>query len=181
MNQKPSSTKKAIVVILLVSLVALAALFWMIYFNEREITEETKRMVDFLPALNALLNSLSAISLFWGFLAIKKNKIDLHKKLMVTAFTFSSLFLVGYIFYHSLHGETKFLAQGFIRPIYFFILISHILTSMVALPLVLYTFFLGLTSRVDAHKKIAPFCFYLWQYVSITGVLVYLLLKFFNV
>lgn len=173
--------KSALKFILALSIVALIFLFWMIYFNKRNITPETMAMVDFLPAMNATLNALCSLCLIGGYLAIKNKLIILHKRFMVSAFTLSCLFLVGYILYHSLHGETKFLAQGYIRPIYFFVLISHILTSMIALPIVLYTFYLGISEKLIAHKKIASFCFFLWLYVSVTGVLVFFFLKYFNV
>jgi putative membrane protein len=175
------SEKNALKLILALSTLALIFLFWMIYFNKRSITPETMAMVDFLPAVNATLNALCSLCLISGYISIKKRLIHLHKRFMVSAFTLSCFFLVGYILYHFLHGETKFLTQGFVRPIYFFILISHILTSMIALPIVLYTFYLGIAEKYESHKRIASFCFFLWLYVSVTGVLVFFFLKYLNV
>jgi len=165
--------------ILGVSLLAVLFLFWLIYFRETQ--SVNLAWVEWMPALNASLNSLSAICLLLGFQAILKKKRALHMRYMLSAFAASSLFLVSYIIYHSLHGDTRFLAQGLIRPVYFFTLISHIGLSIVALPLVLLTFYFALTQRVEIHRKLARWTFPIWLYVSVTGVLIFFFLKFFNV
>lgn len=100
--------------------------------------------------------------------------------MMASATLSSALFLVCYIIYHSYQGDTKFLAEGLIRPVYFFILISHILLSMVAVPLVLLTLWFAITQRFTSHKKIARWTFPIWLYVSVTGILVYFVLHNFN-
>ena len=97
--------------------------------------------------------------------------------LMVAAFLASALFLVGYLAYHYVHGDTKYLGQGWLRPVYFFILISHILTSALALPLCLTTLFFALRRRFDRHRRIARIALPIWLYVSVTGVLVFFFLR----
>jgi putative membrane protein len=99
---------------------------------------------------------------------------------MVAAIISSGLFLITYIVYHNAHGDTPFQGTGFVRPIYFFILISHILLTTVALPFILVTFFFALTSRFHAHRKIARFTLPAWLYVSVTGVMIFFLLKIFS-
>lgn len=167
------------ITILGVTALALSFLFWLIYFRD-PITTSDMGFVKLLPVVNAFLNLLAAFFLIRGYFQIKGQKKIAHEKSMKLAFLCSALFLVSYIIYHFFHGDTKFLGQGFIRPIYFFILISHILLSVIALPMVLMTFFLALKKRWVAHKKIAKWTFPIWLYVSVTGVLIFLLLKIFN-
>lgn len=159
-----------------VSLAAIGFLFWLIYFREGA-GPSSPGSVAFLPAVNATLNGLSAICLVLGFRAIKRRARDVHQRFMQGAFAFSSLFLVSYIVYHSLHGDTPFPGQGAIRPVYFFILISHIVLSVVALPLVLSTFYLSWSGQFARHKKLARWTFPLWLYVSVTGVVIFALLR----
>lgn len=115
-----------------------------------------------------------------GYVAIKKRRLNIHKTFMVAAFASSALFLIAYVIYHNAHGDTPFQGTGFIRPIYFFILISHILLTTLALPAILVTLFFALTSRFDAHKKIARITLPAWLYVSVTGVMIFFLLKMFS-
>jgi putative membrane protein len=129
-----------------------------------------------LPALNALWNGLSALALVTGFWCIRRHDIAAHRTSMMTAFVFSSIFLVSYIVNHALHGESHFPSQGPIRTLYLSILLSHVLLSVVALPMVLTTFFFSLTGRFSEHRKIARFTFPIWLYVSVTGVVVYAML-----
>lgn len=161
-----------------VSFVAIAFLVWLIYFQEGLATDAP--WVAQLPYLNATFNSISAFCLVSGVLAIKKGQALQHKRWMLSAFVASSCFLVSYIVYHTFHGDTRFLGQGFIRPVYFFLLISHIALSVVALPLIFTTFYLSLTERFALHKKLARVTFPLWLYVSVTGVLIVAFLKLFN-
>lgn len=171
--------KVALPAILTVSAGAIAFLFWLIYFREGQTLQAD--WVGYLPYVNASLNGISAICLVLGFNAIRQKKRALHQRFMSSAFLSSALFLVSYILYHSLHGDTRFLAQGLIRPIYFFTLISHIGLSIVALPLVFLTFYFSLTQRFAIHRKLARVTFPLWLYVSVTGVLIVFMLKLFNV
>lgn len=158
------------------SVVAAAFLFWLIYGREAS----TGYDVGFLSGVNASLNAASAISLFAGLAAIRKGNWKTHRNLMLLALLFSALFLVSYIIYHTFHGDSKFLGEGLIRPVYFFILISHIVLSVLALPLILITVSLSLTRRFSHHKKWAKWTFPLWAYVSVTGVAVFVLLKTFG-
>jgi putative membrane protein len=112
-----------------------------------------------------------------GFVAIKNGHRERHKKLMLAAVFVAGTFLVSYIIYHHFHGDTRFDGEGLVRPVYFFVLISHITLSMVALPLVLTTLFFAGTEQFERHKKLARFTFPIWLYVSVTGVAVYFFLK----
>ena len=172
------SNKQAVSGILALSAVIVAFLFWLIYFAP---SVGNKANVAFLPAANALLNSTSAVCVALGILAIKGGKRDAHMRFMISATIASGLFLVCYIVYHSVQGDTKFLGQGFIRPVYFFILISHILLSIAVVPMILCTLFFAISKRFVAHKRIAKFTYPVWLYVSVTGVLVFLLLRFYPV
>ena len=160
--------------VIAVSAVASLFLCWLVYYHAPSDVAGTQ--LAFLPALNALLNGLSAAALVVGFSFIKAGKVSAHRASMFTAFVFSSLFLVTYITNHALHGDMRFHGQGAIRSFYFPLLISHIGLSVVALPMILITFFLSLTQRFPAHRRLARFTFPIWLYVSVTGVLVYLML-----
>jgi len=135
-----------------------------------------------LPAVNASLNGLSAAFLTAGFIFIRQKKIIPHRNCMISAFCVSVVFLICYISYHTylvrvLHrGPTAFLNPAWFRPIYLVILISHSILAMVIVPMVLITLNRGFRERFDAHKKIARWTWPIWMYVSITGVVVYLLL-----
>jgi len=152
-------------------------LFWLLYF--RPPTTGAPSWSASLPAVNAGLNFSAAVFLVAGFLAIRSKHRELHMKLMVSAVCVGGLFLVSYIVYHHFHGDTRFGGEGLVRPIYFFILISHILLSIVAVPLVLTTIYLAATKRFERHRRIARFTFPVWLYVSVTGVLVFFFLKLF--
>ena len=168
----PPSVVAAIVA---VSALASAGLCWLVYFHAPADVSGTH--FAFLPALNALLNGLAAVALCVGFASIRRLHIAAHRAAMFTAFIFSTLFLVSYITNHALHGDMLFHGQGTVRPFYFALLISHIGLSMVALPLILVTFFLSLTGRYPIHKKVARWTFPIWLYVSVTGVIVYAMLS----
>ncbi|MFQ5640921.1 MAG: DUF420 domain-containing protein [bacterium] len=159
----------------LLTISALSFLIWLIYF--REVAGDINMAVTKLPAINAALNATSAALLIAGFWAIKNRREFLHKNLMLTASIVSILFLVSYVFYHSQQGDTTFLGEGWIRPVYFFILITHIVLSMVVLPAILSTIFFGLTDKRATHRKIAKFTFPVWLYVSVTGVAIFFLLR----
>lgn len=132
--------------------------------------------VEQLPTLNAILNSLCTMLLLGGYWAIKKGNEPLHKKLMLGAVGVSLGFLTSYLIYHYNVGHVKFTGTGWIRPVYFALLISHILGAIVQAPLVIATVVLGLLDQRKGHRRIAPFTWWVWLYVSITGVIVYLLL-----
>ncbi|MCH7910653.1 MAG: DUF420 domain-containing protein [Candidatus Hydrogenedentes bacterium] len=155
---------------------AIGFLVWLIYFNRFEI-EGYRELASVLPAVNATLNAMSTVCLVSGYVAIRRKRRGVHKGLMLSAFACSTLFLISYIAYHSVQGDTKFLGTGWIRPAYFFILISHILCTLFALPLILTTFYFALTERFERHRKIAKVTLPLWLYVSVTGVAIFFLLR----
>lgn len=136
--------------------------------------------VGWLPFVNALFNSVSAAAIALGVLAIRRGRRDAHQRWMLTALASSIVFLVSYVTYHALHGDSRFLGEGAVRPIYFAILISHILLSVVALPMVLSTFYLSLSGRFAAHRRLARWTFPIWLYVSVTGVVVFAMLQIFG-
>lgn len=162
------------------SALVIGSLLWLIYLKQPAVSSATTTSDSVLPAVNAMLNALSACSLVIGFIFIRRGQLNLHRTFMLGALFFSALFLVSYIAYHSTHGDTPFRGTGLIRPIYFFILISHILLTVVALPVILTTLFLALTGRFSAHRRIARFTLPAWLYVSVTGVAIFFMLRFFN-
>ena len=168
------SVRTAVIAICIVSALAVVFLLWLVY--GRQIPAEFAHRLTFLPALNAVLNGLSALALGVGFVLILQRRIVAHRNAMLTAFVFSSLFLVSYITNHYLHGDTRYPVGVPYRTLYLSMLASHVLLSVVALPLVLVTFFLSLSGRFAIHKRVARWTFPIWFYVSVTGVLVYLML-----
>jgi len=132
--------------------------------------------VHSLPALNATLNLTSAVLLVVGYLLIRSGRISLHKRCMQAAFIISSLFLVSYLTYHAQVGSVRFTRAGFVRPLYYAILVTHITGAAAVLPLAVVTLRRGLRGRYTAHRRIARWTLPVWLYVSVTGVLVYVLL-----
>ncbi len=133
-------------------------------------------MIDALPALNAILNSTSAILLVTGRQLIKRGKRTAHRACMIATFSVSTLFLISYLTYHASHGTTHFMGTGWIRPVYFSILTSHTILAAAVVPLAILSLRRGLKGRYDRHKLIARWTYPVWLYVSVTGVLVYLIL-----
>ncbi|MFI5217971.1 MAG: DUF420 domain-containing protein [Bacteroidia bacterium] len=133
--------------------------------------------VKYLPAFNSIINGITAIILLISFYNIKRKRIDIHKKLNITAFFLSCLFLISYVTWHSFGVETKFPADNPLRPFYLFILISHIILAACVMPLVLISFYLGLTMQVKRHRKLTRWSFPIWLYVAVTGVIVYLMIS----
>ncbi len=129
-----------------------------------------------LPAVNASLNALSGILLLTGYLLIRARRIQQHRACMIAAFTTSSLFLICYVVYHAQVGSVRFPRQGFVRPLYYTILITHVTLAATVPPLAIVTLSRGLKARYTKHRRIARWTFPIWLYVSITGVLVYVLL-----
>jgi putative membrane protein len=132
--------------------------------------------LDQIPGLNASLNAASTFCLLAGFISVKNKKIALHKSLMVTAFIFSSFFLGFYLYYHAHVGSKVFPDLGIIKTIYLAILIPHIILAAVMVPLIFTTFFYALKGNFIKHKKWAKITLPIWLYVSITGILIYLML-----
>ena len=172
-NQRPS-VALPIVLIVAVSAAAVCFLLWLLYLHHP--LDASVARFRFLPLLNAVLNGLCTIALLTGFYFIRSRNIPAHRVWMMIAFVFSSLFLVSYITNHALHGETHFPGVGPARTFYLSLLISHVLLSVVALPMVLTTFFFSLSGRFREHRRIARFTLPIWLYVSVTGVVVYAML-----
>ena len=129
-----------------------------------------------LPAVNAILNGISGVLLVIAYALIRQRRIDAHRRVMITAFVTSSLFLVCYVVYHAQVGSVRFTRQGFVRPLYFTILITHVVLAAAVLPLAIITLSRALKARFDRHRAIARWTLPIWLYVSVTGVLVYVLL-----
>lgn len=127
--------------------------------------------------INAVINSAVSLLLIWALIAVKGKNYLLHKKLMLTAIVLSVLFLVSYIAHHLLAGDTVYGGEGPIRYFYYFILITHIILAAIILPFILFTAYRSLTGEYDKHKKLARYTWPLWLYVSVTGVLVYLMIS----
>lgn len=132
--------------------------------------------VSALPTLNAVLNGTCALLLAVGYLFIRRRKVAAHRACMISAFGISTLFLISYLTYHYHVGSRPFGGQGAIRALYFTILISHTILAVAIVPLVLITLYRGLKGRFDRHVAIARWTLPLWLYVSVTGVIVYLML-----
>lgn len=131
----------------------------------------------FLPPIYASINAVTSIVLIVAVWAIKNKKIKLHEKLMKTAIVFSVLFLVLYMAYHMTSNSTKFGGEGSLKTVYFIILISHIILSIIVIPFVLITYVRAITNNIELHKKIAKYTFPLWLYVAISGVIVYVMIS----
>jgi uncharacterized membrane protein YozB (DUF420 family) len=129
-----------------------------------------------LPAVNASLNALSGVLLLCGYALIRQRRVDLHRKVMLTAFATSSLFLICYVVYHLQVGSVPFPRQGPVRTLYFTILITHVTLAATVPVLAIITLTRGLKGRYPQHRRIARWTFPIWMYVSVTGVLVYVLL-----
>ena len=169
-----SGTAAAIAAILVLSAAATIFLFWLIYIHP---AAASSAQFAFLPALNAILNGLAATALLIGYTFIRAHRIKQHRAAMIAAFIFSALFLVSYIAHHALHGDVRYPLHAAFRTPYLWLLASHILLAVVALPVVLITFFFSLSGRIPQHRKIARFTFPLWLYVSVTGVVTYVMLR----
>lgn len=177
LGNAPDLARKPIPTILALSVAIAVFLVWLIYFKGKIAGPS---WVAELPLANALFNSASAICLTLGYINIRRRRPVVHMRFMLSATIFSALFLVSYITYHYFHGDTKFPAHGFIRPIYFFILITHIGLSMTALPLIFATLWYALRSQFRFHRGVARWTFPIWLYVSVTGVIVYVILKIYT-
>ena len=129
-----------------------------------------------LPALNATLNAIAAVLLVIGYVLIRRGRIQQHRRVMLAAFTTSALFLISYVTYHANAGSRPFGGQGPIRIVYFAILISHVILAAAILPMALITLTHALRARFDRHMRIARWTLPIWLYVSVTGVVVYLML-----
>jgi len=161
--------KKFITIVSIVIPIAVAALFGIKLPNVEPLR--------FLPPIYATVNGLTAVLLVLSVIAIKNGKRKLHEQLNTTAIICSALFLVMYVAYHMTSDSTAFGGEGVIKYVYYFILITHILLSIVIIPFVLFTFMRARLGDFDKHRKIAKITFPLWLYVAVTGVIVYLMIS----
>ena len=159
----------------LVSVAALSLLAWLLLVHGG--MRDAQVNLRFMPAVNAVLNTTAALLLVVGRLAIMKKRVDLHRYVMVSAFAVSALFLVGYLAYHAVHGDTKFGGAGAIRVTYLLILASHVLLSAAVVPLALAAFYFAFQKQFARHAKVTRVLHPLWLYVSVTGVVVFLMLR----
>ncbi|MGH9520598.1 MAG: DUF420 domain-containing protein [Terriglobales bacterium] len=173
-SNSSASTRAAVALILVLSAAATLFLFWLIYVHP---AAASSTQYAFLPALNAVFNGLAGVSLLIGYTFIRAHRIRAHRAAMLTAFAFSTLFLISYILHHALHGDVRYPLHAAWRSVYLPLLASHIVLATVALPMILITFFFSLSGRIPQHRKIARFTFPIWLYVSITGVLTYVMLR----
>jgi putative membrane protein len=172
-SSKLRTPPSIIATIILVSALASALICYLVYFHAPLDVAGTH--LRSLPLLNAVLNALCTIALLIGFGYIRSRRIPQHRAAMFTAFFFSTIFLVSYLTNFTLHGETHFNRHSAWWPFYWKLLASHVFLSVVALPMILITFFLSLTGRFPSHKRLARYTFPIWLYVSITGVIVYVM------
>ncbi|HNB13333.1 MAG TPA: DUF420 domain-containing protein [Bacteroidia bacterium] len=139
--------------------------------------ETPPEFTKYLPGLNALVNGTCFILLLISFYFIKKKRIDIHKKINLLTFLLSAVFIVSYFLYHYLAEETKYPVDHPLRGVYLFILASHIILAAIVMPLVLLSFYYGLKMDVRKHRKLTRFSFPIWLYVTLTGVIVYLMIS----
>lgn len=172
-TQVEKKYNKWIVVLSIVIPVAVAMLFRV---NLRKMGFDVEPLT-FLPPIYATINGITAILLVTALWAVKNKKITLHERLMKMAIGCSVLFLLMYIAYHMTSDSTTFGGEGVIRYVYYFILVTHIILSIVIIPFVLVTYVRALAKRFDKHKKIARITFPIWLYVAVTGVIVYIMIS----
>lgn len=170
--QNESKVKGWIIVISVVIPVVVAILIFMP--TKLELGSD---LVYFLPHLNAVINSAATIALIAALIFIKNKKIAYHGASMTIAFILGAIFLVSYVVYHAAAESTTFGGVGIIRPIYYFILITHIILAAVALFPILFAYYYGLTDQRDKHRKVVKFAYPIWLYVTVTGVVVYLMIS----
>ncbi|MDB4945121.1 MAG: hypothetical protein JWP97_4655 [Labilithrix sp.] len=159
----------------IVSAIALAVLAYLLLL--RGGSAGGGHALDFMPAVNATFNGLSAILLAAGIVAIKNKRVKQHQYLVIGAFASSALFLAGYLAYHYVHGDTHYPGTGGARTFYLLLLASHVILSIPVVPMCLAAFYYALTRRFETHKKVTRLLYPVWLYVSVTGVLVYFLLR----
>ncbi len=175
--QIAQNKKKSTTLIVIASLVIPVVVTVLRYIPNPELSEGTKKLLYGLPLLNAILNGSTFLLLIAAFAAIKAKNIERHKKLVSTAMIFSGLFLVSYILFHGILPETAYGGSGTIKTVYYIILITHIFLSAIIVPLALSAYSHGLAGRIEQHRKIVKFAFPFWLYVTITGVIVYIMIQ----
>ena len=162
-------------IIIAVSIIVVALVGFLIYQSQS--IEEFSNQIYLLPQLNAIINTIVSILLVAGFILIKQRKIQAHKFAMLGALCLSILFLISYVIYHHSTPHTEFGGEGFLKYLYFFILITHILLAIVIVPMALFTVMRAFQNKLDKHQKIGKITLPVWFYVSITGVIIYLMIS----
>ena len=157
-----------------VSVVALSVLAYLLLIRQGS---GDRTALAFMPAVNATFNAAAAVLLVLAVMAIKQRQVARHQALMLSAFASSTFFLVGYLAYHYVHGDTRFPGTGPLRTVYLALLASHVLLSIPVVPMCLAAFYFAFRREFVTHKKITRFLFPIWLYVSVTGVVVFLMLR----
>ena len=158
-----------------VSVVALSVLAYLLLI--RHGSGGDPQTLAFMPGVNAAFNGTSAVLLVLAVVAIKRKQVARHQALMLSAFASSAFFLVGYLAYHYVHGDTKYPANGGMRGVYLLLLATHVILSIPVVPMCLAAFYFAFKRRFTTHKKITRILFPIWLYVSVTGVLVFFMLR----
>jgi putative membrane protein len=166
--------KKASLLIILFSVIVFVAV---VFLSRIKLEVELPFNVHLFATVNAILNSLVSLLLVVGLIAVKNAKYKLHRNVMMSAMVLSLLFLVSYICHHLFSESTSYGGEGVMSSIYYFILITHIILAAVILPFILYTSYRGLVAEWPAHRKLAKITWPIWFYVSVTGVIVYLMIS----
>ena len=172
MLQNEAKVKNWIIAISIVIPVAVAVLLFM-----PQKLDVGAEWVYFLPHLNAVMNSAASIALILGLVFVKQKKYSYHGATMSVAFGLGAIFLISYVIYHGAAESTTFGGEGWIRPVYYGLLISHILLAAVALFPILFAYYYGYTDQRAKHRKVVKFAYPIWLYVSISGVIVYLMIS----
>ncbi|MEG7336704.1 DUF420 domain-containing protein [Bacillus sp. 0102A] len=175
MNQTENKPKNYMGIVLTLT-VLINGLIAVLFFMPK-LDQFSHANIHILPMLNAIFNSFTFIFLLAALIMIKQKNIKAHKRFILAAFTTTLLFLICYVVYHSIAENTLYGGEGIMRSIYFFILITHIFLSAIIVPLALFTLIRGFSMQVERHKKIARWTMPLWLYVSLTGVVVYLMIS----
>ena len=166
--------KKALRLIYIISALVLLAVVVIYQLPE---SEDVPEWAFALPKLNATINATCSLFLILSFIMIRRGEVNWHRMLNISTFILSAIFLISYVVYHSFGIETSFPKNNPLRPVYLFVLISHIILAAVVFPLILLSFYRGLIGQVQKHKRVARITMPLWFYVTITGVIVYLMIS----
>ena len=159
------------------AIVSTSAIAFIAFILFRDVAPAAGTDLSYLPAVNAACNALAALCLVIGYIAIRRRAVHAHRICMVSAFTLSAIFLVGYLTYHFVHGDTRYTGTGAMRGIYFFILITHIVSSISVVPLALTSFYFAFKHAWDRHRRLNRVFLPIWLYVSVTGVIIFFMLR----
>lgn len=169
--------KKTKPLIIFVSILIPAVVIALRYIPRPELSDATMEQIYLLPKMNALLNGSAFLLLIAALVAIKAKRIEMHKRLTTSALLLSVLFLVSYVAFHLLAEETSYGGVGFLKGVYYFVLLTHVLLSAVIVPFALFAYSHGLSGRIDRHRKMVRYTFPMWLYVTFTGPLVYVMIS----